>query len=114
MMTADRVTCIVFSTDDLPLKGSNHTRPLYITIDCSSHKVPSVLLENGTALNICPLTIVVALNFAPSGFGPAVQTVRTYDSTQREVIGNFFHYRFVDWPDHILYIIPSFEDSYFF
>ena len=29
MMTVDSATCIVFSDDDLPPKGSNHTRPLY-------------------------------------------------------------------------------------
>ncbi|KAL6349832.1 hypothetical protein AAG906_001719 [Vitis piasezkii] len=33
MMTVGRATCIVFSDDDLPPKGSNHTRPLYISID---------------------------------------------------------------------------------
>ena len=30
MMTVDRSTCIVFSVDDLPLEGFDHTRPLYI------------------------------------------------------------------------------------
>ncbi|RVW69899.1 hypothetical protein CK203_059131 [Vitis vinifera] len=31
MMTAGRATCIIFSDDDLPLEGSDHTRPLYIS-----------------------------------------------------------------------------------
>ena len=35
MMTADRATCIVFLDDDLPLEGSDHTRPLYISVGCS-------------------------------------------------------------------------------
>ena len=35
MMTVDRATCIVFSDDDLPLEGSDHTRPLYISVGCS-------------------------------------------------------------------------------
>ena len=34
MMTAGRATCIVFLDDDLPPKGSNHTRPLYISVGC--------------------------------------------------------------------------------
>ena len=44
MMTADRATCIVFSTDDLPWEGSDHTRLLYISVVCSGHRVPSVLV----------------------------------------------------------------------
>ena len=48
MMTVDRATCIVFSDDDFPLEGSDHTLPLYITVGCSSHRVPSVLLDNGS------------------------------------------------------------------
>ncbi|RVW25519.1 hypothetical protein CK203_103506 [Vitis vinifera] len=60
MMTAGRATCIVFSDDDLPPEGSDHTRPLYISVGCSGRRVPSVLLDNGSALN----------------------TVRVYDSTR--------------------------------
>ncbi|RVW49197.1 Transposon Ty3-I Gag-Pol polyprotein [Vitis vinifera] len=41
MMTAGRATCIVFSDDDLPPEGSDHTRPLYISVGCSGRRVPS-------------------------------------------------------------------------
>ncbi|RVW25856.1 Retrovirus-related Pol polyprotein from transposon 412 [Vitis vinifera] len=87
MMTADRATCIVFLDDDLPPDGLDHVRPLYITVGCSGHRVPSVLLDNGSALNVCPLATAIALGFAPSNFGPSTQTVRAYDSTKREVMG---------------------------
>ena len=43
MMTAGRATCIVFFDDDLPPEGSDHTRPLYISVDCSGCRVMSVL-----------------------------------------------------------------------
>ena len=71
MMMAGRATCIVFSDDDLPLHGSDHVRPLYITVGCLGHRVPSVLLDNGSALNACHLATTVALGFAPSDFGPS-------------------------------------------
>ncbi|RVX14745.1 hypothetical protein CK203_011900 [Vitis vinifera] len=87
MMTAGRATCIVFSDDDLPPEGSGHTRPLYISVGCSGRRVPSVLLDNGSALNVCPLATAIALGYAPSDFGPSTQTVRAYDSTRREVMG---------------------------
>ena len=87
MLTADRATCIVFSDDDLPLEGSNHTRHLYISVGCSGRHVPSVLLDNSSALNVCPLATAIALGFGPSDFAPSTQTVRAYDSTRREVLG---------------------------
>ena len=86
MMTADRATCIVFSTDDLPPEGSGHTCFLYITVVCSGHKVPSIVLDNGSALNVCPLATIVALGFTPSNFGPSTQTMKAYDNTQREIM----------------------------
>ena len=75
MMTAGRVTCIVFLDDDLPPEGSDHTRPLYIFVGCSGRRVPSVLLDNGSALNVCPLATAIALGYAPSDFSPSTQTV---------------------------------------
>ncbi|RVW86552.1 hypothetical protein CK203_045629 [Vitis vinifera] len=71
-----RATCIVFSDDDLPPEGSDHTRPLYISVGCSGRRVPSVLLDNGSALNVCPFATAIALGYAPSDFGPSTQTVR--------------------------------------
>ena len=68
MMTAGRATCIVFSDDDLPPKGLDHTHPLYISVGCSSRRVPSVLLDNGSTLNVCLLATAIALGYAPSDF----------------------------------------------
>ncbi|RVW73768.1 hypothetical protein CK203_057621 [Vitis vinifera] len=53
----------------------------------SGHQVLSVLLDNGSALNICHLVIAIALGFSPSDFGPYTQTDRAYEGTQRIVIG---------------------------
>ena len=86
-LTADRAICIVFSDDDLPPEGLDHVRPLFIDVACSTHWVPSVLLDNGSALNVCPLVTAIALGFSSSYFRPSTQTVRAYDGTQRTVIG---------------------------
>ena len=87
MVTAGRATCIVFFEDDFPMKGSDHTRPLYIFFGCSGHRVPSVFLDDGSTLNVCPLAIAIALGYAPPDFGSSTQTVRAYDNTQRKVMG---------------------------
>ena len=86
MMMADRATCIVFSDDDLPSEGLDHICPLYITIGCSGHRVPFVLLDNDSALNVYPLATAIALGFIPSDFGPSTQIVKAYDSTKSEVM----------------------------
>ncbi|RVW80511.1 hypothetical protein CK203_052878 [Vitis vinifera] len=49
MMIAGRATCIVFSDDDLPLEN------------------------NGSALNIYPLTTSITIGYAPSDFVPSTQ-----------------------------------------
>ena len=87
MMRAGRATYIVFSNDDLSPNGPEHTRPLYISVDCSGHRVLSILLDTGLTLNVCPLAIVIALDYAPSDFGSSTYIVRAYDNTKREVMG---------------------------
>ena len=49
--------------------------------------MPSVLLDNGSALNVCPLVTAITLGFSPSDFRPSIQIVRAYDGTQRTVMG---------------------------
>ena len=86
-LTADRATCIVFFDDDLPPEGSDHVRLLFIDVAYSGRKVSSVLLDNGSALNVCLLVTAIALGFSPYDFRPSIQTVRAYDETQRTVMG---------------------------
>ena len=80
-LTTYRATCIVFSDDDLPPEGSDHVRPLFIDVTFLGRRVSSVLLDNGSPLNVCPLVTAIALGFSPSDFGPSIQTVRAYDGT---------------------------------
>ena len=70
-LTADRASCIVFSDDDLLLERSDHVRPMFINVACSSHRVSSVLLDDDSALNVCPLATAIALGFSQYDFGPS-------------------------------------------
>ena len=69
------------SDDDLSHEGSDHVCPLFIDVAYSSCKVSSVLLDNGSSLNVCPLVTAIALGFSPFDFRPSTQTVRAYDRT---------------------------------
>ncbi|RVW22405.1 hypothetical protein CK203_096074 [Vitis vinifera] len=70
MVTAGRATCIVFSNDDVPPEGSDHTPPLYIFVGCSGRRIPYVLLDNGSTLNVYPLATAIAIGYVPSDFSP--------------------------------------------
>ena len=59
---------------------------LHIDVACSGRRVPSVLLDNGSALNMCPLVTAIVLGFSLINFGPSSQTIKAYDGTQRTVI----------------------------
>ena len=71
MLMADKATCIVFSTNDLPSRGFDHTLSLYIFVGCFGYRVSFLLLDNGSTLNVCPLATVVALGFGPIDFEPS-------------------------------------------
>ncbi|XP_077226343.1 uncharacterized protein LOC143859575 [Tasmannia lanceolata] len=76
-----------FTDEDLPPEGRDHTRPLRITIICNKKRVPEVLVDNGSALNVCPLSTAVTLGFGPNNFIPSEQGILAYDGTRRDVIG---------------------------
>ncbi|RVW88759.1 hypothetical protein CK203_034709 [Vitis vinifera] len=46
-----------------------------LQIGCLGHRVPSVLLDNGSTLNVCLLATTIALGYASSNFGPSTQKV---------------------------------------
>ncbi|XP_077232425.1 uncharacterized protein LOC143869750 [Tasmannia lanceolata] len=76
-----------FTDEDLPPEGRDHTCPLRITIICNKKRVPEVLVDNGSALNVCPLSTAVTLGFGPDSFIPSEQCILAYDGTRRDVIG---------------------------
>ncbi|XP_077237238.1 uncharacterized protein LOC143878910 [Tasmannia lanceolata] len=76
-----------FTDEDLTLEGRNHSRPLRVTVFCNEKKVPEVLVDNGSALNVCPLSIATALGFEPGNFIPSEQGILAYDGTRRDVVG---------------------------
>ncbi|XP_077232000.1 uncharacterized protein LOC143865636 [Tasmannia lanceolata] len=76
-----------FTDEDLTLEGRNHSRPLRVTVFCNEKKIPEVLVDNGSALNVCPLSTATALGFEPGDFIPSEQGILAYDGTRRDVVG---------------------------
>ena len=53
-----------YSDKDLTKKGKCHNDPLHITIDAKGKRIPMVLIDNGSALNVCPLKTISYLGLS--------------------------------------------------
>ena len=49
---------VFFSDDELPLEGRDHTLAMNIVVKCEDMIVARVLIDNGSALNVCPIAIL--------------------------------------------------------
>ena len=52
---------LAFSDEELSPRRATHTRPLQIIVECMGTKVPMVLIDNGSALNVCPFRIALTI-----------------------------------------------------
>ena len=80
---------VVFSNKEFPPEEATHTRPLQITIECMGARVPMVLIDNGSALNVCPFRSALTIDLDVKMIIPFLLTVRAYDNTLRKVMGTF-------------------------
>nr|XP_027124338.1 uncharacterized protein LOC113741048 [Coffea arabica] len=78
---------IAFSDDDLTVEGIGHNRALYISVRCNGKLLPRVLVDNGSALNICPWNTLTKLGFLDIKLRPSATVVRGFDSSKRESMG---------------------------
>lgn len=78
---------ISFTDEDLPPNGPNHTKALHISVKHESTLVCGVLIDNGSALNICPLATLHRLGIDLRRIRTSKSTVRAFDGMKKEVIG---------------------------
>ena len=77
---------ISYSDNDLTKKGKHHN-DLHITVDAKGKRIHMVLIDDGSALNMCPLKIASCLGLSIEDFVPTDQHVGVYDNSRREVLG---------------------------
>ncbi|KAJ4848683.1 hypothetical protein Tsubulata_006881 [Turnera subulata] len=87
MAITSNKNAIAFFDKDLISSKGKHTDALYITVHVKGNQVPMVLIDNGSALNVCPLEVASVLGLGLDDFTPSRQTVRAYDNAKREVLG---------------------------
>ena len=66
-----RELTISYSNKDLTKKGKHHNDPLHITVDAKGKRIHMVLIDDGSALNMCPLKIASCLGLSIEDFVPA-------------------------------------------
>ena len=82
----NRELTISYSDKNLTKKGKHHNDPLHITVDSMGKRIPMVLIDDESALNVCPLKTASCLGFSIEDFVPIDQHVRAYDNGKREVL----------------------------
>ena len=78
---------ISFSDDEIPPDDCGSTKALHITIKVKDCTLPNVLIDNGSSLNIMPLSTLMRLPIDKSYMKHTHTVVRAFDGTRREVIG---------------------------
>lgn len=79
---------LTFSNEELSPEGATYTRSLQSTIKSMDAKVPMVLIENGSALNVCPFRNTLRVGLDMETIIPSLLTVKAYDNTSRKVMRN--------------------------
>ena len=82
-----REPTISYSEKDLTKKGKRPNDPLHIIVDAKGKRIPMVLIDDGSALNVCPLKTASCLGLSIEDFVPTDQHVRAYANSRREVLG---------------------------
>ncbi|XP_071924787.1 uncharacterized protein [Coffea arabica] len=67
-------------------EGIGHNKTLYIAVRCNGKMLPKVLIDNGSALNICPWSTLEKLGLQDIKLRPSGTIVRCFDGAQREPI----------------------------
>ncbi|KAK8659040.1 hypothetical protein V6N13_029255 [Hibiscus sabdariffa] len=81
---------ISLSEDEIPPDGVGSTKALHITTHCNRHILPHVLVDNGSALNVMPMTTLNRLPIDKSHMKSCHTSVWAFDGTRREVMGKIY------------------------
>ena len=76
---------ISFSDDEIPPNGRESTKALYITTKVKDCTLLKVLIDDGSSLNVMPMSTLQRLPVDMSYMRCSKTMVRAFDGTKREV-----------------------------
>ena len=74
--------CIAFTDEEIPPEGWDSTEALHITIKCKSHIMPRALLDNGSSLNVMPISTLSRLPIDLADMRKSQMVVQAFDGTK--------------------------------
>ncbi|XP_050222407.1 uncharacterized protein LOC126672500 [Mercurialis annua] len=80
---------VTFSDKDLTSEDRNHTRALHIQVETKGRIVPRVMVDDSSALNVCPLKVLPKLGMTKDDLQKTELIIRGYDESRRQVEGTF-------------------------
>ena len=78
---------VSFSYDELPPESRDHTLAMHIVVKCEDMIVARVLIDNGSALNVCPMATLKCLKVDMSLINPSTMIIRAINNMHCEVQG---------------------------
>ncbi|PKI52581.1 hypothetical protein CRG98_027009 [Punica granatum] len=76
-----------FSNDELHFEGYGLSRALHIVCKCNNFIVGRVMIDNGSTLNMCPVSTLKQMNVDFNRIQPSKTAVRRFDGSRRDVNG---------------------------
>ena len=76
---------ISFNDDEIPPDGHDSTKALHITTKVKDYTLPKVLIDNGSSLNVMPLSTLMRLPMDKSYMKHSKTVVRAFNGIRREV-----------------------------
>jgi len=85
--TTIRIGIITFSNEDLLLRDLEHNNALYLTVTCIQKHIPLTLVDNRSAVNVCPRKTTKRLGIKESQLSTPLTHLRAYDNSKILVLG---------------------------
>ncbi|XP_038696626.1 uncharacterized protein LOC119993529 [Tripterygium wilfordii] len=102
-----------FTDEELPMEGRDHNKALYITALCMEKELTSILIDDGSALNVMPKETLIKLSVDFSNIKASSISVRAFDGTRRAVEGEIeIPVMIRDVVFRILFIVMDIVPSY--
>ncbi|XP_069150206.1 uncharacterized protein [Solanum lycopersicum] len=78
---------ISFCDDELLAEGRSHNKALHVTVICRGKVLNRVLVDDGSSLNVCPLSTLKQLRFDLGKLEQNQVNVGAFDGVQRDTLG---------------------------
>ena len=73
---------VIFTDKDPPLEGRDHHRALFIKAEVRGKLTCCVLVDNGSAINVCPLKILPKLGLTVDDLQALDMIIKAYNDTK--------------------------------